>query len=108
MKLKIKITESQLEELRGKYSSLKSSEVGNTWSADYHTNRKSGKDPYIKKGFLFIKLDSDKTVPKDCYYFTEEDATELNQMGQDMEALKVAYDSKLKSITGEKKKESED
>lgn len=108
MKLKIKITESQLESLRGKYSTLKSSELGNTWSADYHTNKKYGKEPYMKKGFLFIKLDSDKTVPKDCYYFTEEDATELNQMGQDMEALKVAYDSKLKSITGEKKKESED
>ncbi len=108
MKLKIKITESQLEELRGKYSTLKKSELGSNWSSDYHTNRKSGRDPYIKKGFLFIKLDSGKSVPKDCYYFTEEDATELNQMGQDMEALKVAYDSKLKSIIGDKKKNSED
>ena len=107
MKLKIKITESQLESLRGKYSTLKSSELGNNWSAVYHTNRKSGKDPYIKKGFLFIKLDSDKSIPKDCHYFTEEDASELNQMGQDLEALKVAYDSKLKSITGEKKKDIE-
>jgi len=107
MKLKIKITESQLEELRGKYSTLKSSELGKNLSSEYHTNKNSGKDPYIKKGFLFIKLDSDKSIPKDCHYFTEEDASELNQMGQDLEALKVAYDSKLKSITGEKKKDIE-
>jgi len=108
MKLKIKITESQLEELRNKYTTLNKSEVGKTWSPLYHVNKKSGKDPYIKKGFLFIKLDSDKSIPKDCYYFTEEDAAELNQMGQDLEALKVSYDSKLKSLTGgDSKKEKE-
>ena len=43
MKLKVKITESQLEELRSKYSTLKSID--------------KNKNPYIKKGFLFIKLD---------------------------------------------------
>jgi hypothetical protein len=107
MKLKIKITESQLEDLRSNYSTLNKSELGKNFSADYHVNKKSGKDPYIKKGFLFIKLDSDKSIPKDCYYFTEEDATELNQMGQDLEALKVAYDSKLKSLTGGNKKKED-
>jgi len=105
--MKIRITESQLEELRKKYSMINKSELGNTLSADYHVNKKSGKDPYIKKGFLFIKLNSDKSVPKDAYYFTEEDATELNQMGQDLESLKVSYDEKLKSITGDRKKSEE-
>jgi len=93
MKLKVKITESQLEELRSKYSTLKSID--------------DIKNPYIKKGFLFIKLDSDKSVPKDSYYFSEDDATELNQMGQDLEALKVAYEEKLKSLTGGNKTKKE-
>ena len=100
-KMKIIITESQLEELRNKYSVLNKTES----SEGRHND--SGKDPYIKKGFLFIKLDSGKSTPKDCYYFNDSDASELNQMGQDLEALKVAYDSKLKSLTGEKRKNEE-
>lgn len=100
-KMKIIITESQLEELRKKYSMMEKSE-----SSEEHRNH-SDKDPYIKKGFLFIKLDSNKSIPKDCHYFSESDASELNKMGQDLEALKVAYDSKLKSLTGEKRKVEE-
>jgi hypothetical protein len=99
--MKIRITESQLEELRKKYSMIEKSESSE--GRDSH----SGKDPYIKKGFLFIKLNSDKSVPKDAYYFTEEDASELNQMGQDLESLKVSYEEKLKSITGDRKKSEE-
>ncbi len=108
MKLKVRITESQLEELRKKYSVINKSELGDTLSADYHVNKKSGKDPYIKKGFIFIKLDSNKSVPNDSYYFSEEDATELNKMGHDLESLKVAYEEKLKSLVGSKKNTKKD
>ena len=47
MKLKVRITESQLEELRKKYgmSSESSENTGTT---------NEGKFPYVKKGFLFI------------------------------------------------------
>jgi hypothetical protein len=101
MKLKIRITESQLEELREKYKMSKEKDR-------YDNNDHSLKKPYTKKGFIFIKLDSGKDLPKDCYYFTEEDASDLNQMGQDLEALKVAYDEKLKSLSGDKKKKDKE
>lgn len=93
MKLKVKITESQLEELRSKYSTLKSID--------------DNKNPYIKKGFLFIKLDSTKSIPKDSYNFSDDEAKELNKMGHELEALKVAYEEKLKSLTGGNKPKKE-
>ena len=96
MKYKIRITESQLEELRKRYN------LSNKKDTNSHGRNHGDKDPYIKKGFLFIKLDSNKNVPKDCHYLTAEDASELNQMGQDLESLKASYESKLKSLTGEK------
>ena len=93
MKLKVKITESQLEELRSKYSTLKSID--------------DKKNPYIKKGFLFIKLDSTKSIPEDSYNFSDDEAKELNAMGHELEALKVAYEEKLKSLTGGSKTKKE-
>jgi len=93
MKLKVKITESQLEELRSKYSNLKSID--------------DKKNPYIKKGFLFIKLDSTKSIPEDSYNFSDDEAKELNTMGHELEALKVAYEEKLKSLTGGNKSKKE-
>jgi len=94
MKLKVRITESQLEELRKKYgmSSESSENTGTT---------NEGKFPYVKKGFLFIKLDPNKSIPASAHYLSTEDAAELNQMGQDLESLKVSYSEKLKSLTGE-------
>jgi hypothetical protein len=102
MKLKVRITESQLEELRNKYTSLKST---NEEEGKYG---KDDKNPYMKKGFIFIKLDSNKSVPNDSYYFSEEDATDLNKMGHELESLKVAYEEKLKSLVGSKKNTKKD
>ena len=65
------------------------------------------KNPYIKKGFLFIKLDSTKSIPEDSYNFSDDEAKELNTMGHELEALKVAYEEKLKSLTGGNKSKKE-
>jgi hypothetical protein len=63
------------------------SDLGSNWSARHHTLKDGGFKPYTKKGYKFIPVDENKTIPTDSVYLKPSDVDEINELGETIFSL---------------------
>ena len=122
MKLNKKLLNAELKkskQLMEDMAIVNKGDLGGTWSAEYYTRKQQGLSPYEKRGYILISLQKPKedkigTVKgpgdirvsnlrkiKDAVYLTEEQANELNQLGQQVQKLIKEYNKKYEEYVKE-------
>lgn len=75
---------------------LNKSDLGNNWSADYHINKEKGLLPYVKIKGRFVEVDTNKTIPTNSVYLHPEQATQYNEIEDQIIELKEEQNRILK------------
>ena len=107
MSLKNKKYEKELQKtkkLMEDIAIVNKNDLGSNWSASYHVNRLRGLKPFIKNGYtLEPAIKDDGTMRnqstnysiKNAVYMTEEQAEELNIIGNEIRQLVSQYNEKM-------------
>ena len=57
-------------------------------SAEYHLNKREGRNPFIKEDGIYVPLKT-KTIPKTAEYLTAEQVEEYNKLAEQIKELQV-------------------
>jgi hypothetical protein len=111
--MEIKLIEEEKSRIRALHyhgSTIKESEVtivprselaNSNWSSDYNIAKSQGKGAYIKKGYNFVRIDTEpgKTIPhKNTLYLKPIIAEQLNVIGDDLLIYLDNYKTEYKEI----------
>jgi hypothetical protein len=67
----------------------------NNWSAEYQVNMSVGKKPYIKKGGIYVEIESDKSIPKNVEYLEPDKVEKYNLLAIEIHRLREEQDNIL-------------
>jgi len=65
------------------------------YSADYHVNKTKGKNPYVKKEEMMVKIGKKVTIPKDAIYLTSE---QYNKLAKELIRIKKEQEDIMKDL----------
>jgi len=70
-----------------KFGTFNFSDLGNNLSAEYHLNKDSGKNPYIKQGGIYTIIGPKRSIPKNAVYLTQEQVDNYNKLADKIKEL---------------------
>lgn len=107
MKLKNRKYKKEIQETKKLMETIdiiNKSDLGSNWSASYNINTKRGLKPYVKNGYTLIPAIKEDGIMrnqstnyqiKNAIYLTEQQAEELNNIGNEIRQLISQFNEKL-------------